>query len=397
MAGRVVTGGVLVAGIARLGPSAESDLALALTAILLFNLVTNGGIPTLLVRRALNTQGGEHGYDGVDASPSDLAVTYCVLTGLGAAIAFPVGLVLFSSTLYAFLFVALFVSLSLFSGLEYWALANDAYRVFLAQAVPIQIVLGSLAPLAVWLLRTGEGGIALLTVSYTVAFVYTVRKVPIVRSRITVSVKRCWTDFRGAGLEVAAGTAGAALLYSIDVFVLRYSGMIGVDAQYRLSVTVLGMAIGMLPVGIFVLAQVSSGEPLRFRSVRGYIAIASIVPLIASFPFAWLGPDFGTTSYLLRLLLPLTAIRMASQIAVSALQGSGFHRDVAVGYWSACVLWALGGYWLLAHLDSLGYFVLLQTAVEGALLLWLVMSGRRRGGAVGLPNVGESPLRGDRD
>jgi len=388
---------VLLVGILVLGERAQSDLAIVLVAVGVANLVTNFGLPTLLVRTAAREDGRR------DRLLGQVIAAYLYLTLVGSVGLAGVLLTLTGSALAALTAGLLLIATSLLSGLEYWALTVDEFERFLGSPARVNATVSLSAPLVLAVSRRPDAALGMLALA-GLAPLGTCWGRGAVRQIRTLVHGRGRTGERwlAAATKVGLATAGAAVLYGADVFLIRLSGGIGEDALYRLAVSFVGFAVGLVPAGFFILADAARGQTIRWRglpillvfgaglltTVAGLIACAIPLPVAAvAAILVWMGP--------------LAAFRVLTQVLGASEHGHGAHGRVALRLWVAALTFILlGG--IAAELVGLYGVLAVQTAVELALAISLGALPRSRnrspsrGSGVGLPSCLRSDDRGAR-
>lgn len=363
LVGRGSQGLLLAAAIVFLGGPASSDLAVALTLCTVMNMVSNAGIPTLFVR------GGHRGWPRMRML--GLARVYVSLTAIAGAVVVPV---LWMVTSDAFLAVAsglLLLAQSTLTGYEYWVLGKGTkrYDAFLKRAGTLQAALSLLAPLAIVATDSASWGIAVLGMSYVVAVLGCLPK-----SAMSI-VRDIWPrDLRldqwgRDAAVIGLGTVLSALFYGADVLVLRVSAMPDLVAEYRLAVVVVAFVIGILPIGLFVLADASAGRALGLGRISILVAlcIAAVTLLGVMLRF---GPtEFKIVGLSLVLLGPLAGVRLVTQVLSSHLNGGGHHWRVSASYAAGIAGWLIVGSLLAFKGATALTMALSQTLVEFVVLV----------------------------
>jgi hypothetical protein len=274
---------------------------------------------------------------------------------------------------------ALLGSMSVTGLLEYWALGTSQYPLFLRHAAPYHALLGfAAAPLA---LLTGNAYVGLFVLAGAalapLAIVWP-------RSLLLEAVRRT----RGARLSrsspalrdavrVGAATAAAAVLYGADVFLLRLTGHVGEDASYRLAITGVSFAAGMLPAGFFALAHSARGGSLSWSgAARWYLVAAIATCLVGGAIASRFEAALGDAGRLLLLLAPLAAIRLATQVVAAHQHGRGEHGQVAACFGGAAALF-LGAGLVATTTGSIYRLMGVQLCVETGLVITFLLRERR--------------------
>lgn len=376
-ASRLLMAGLLFIGVVRLSASDQSDLALALTIVTVLNLVSNFGLPTLVIKYRSSPSQDER------AAVPVLVRAYVRLTLITAAGILLTGWLFWGRSMFLPVLAALYVSVSAYSGAEYWTLASGRYDQFLNWGIPVQLGLGLGSPIALVYTHSITSSLAILSLSYaagTAAILYRCRDTSQPRRSLSagrhpslgLGGTRSKVKWSSAALSVSVGTIGATALYSIDIFILRGLGKEGLDAQYRLAVSGVGFIVGLFPLAPLALADASAGLHTGVRIMLPYGAAASVVCLGFAGVTMISGFPLGDTPAILAGLAPLGALRLLAQGASSLLHSGGRHKAVARAYWSAALGWAIASAAAIAIVDNLALFIMGQVMVEAALLAQLI-------------------------
>ncbi|MDQ4142131.1 MAG: hypothetical protein M3198_00040, partial [Actinomycetota bacterium] len=256
---RVAQGALLFVGVAEFSARERSDLAVGLVAVQVLNLVTNFGIPTLLIR--------SFSYD-LNVSAVVLIRSYILLTCGGMLIIGFAGLSLFDNPAFAAAVAILFFGTSCISALEYWALGSGSYDSFLRGPAVVHGALSVMAAPAAVLSGSASIGIVILACATLLPFAtkWAARSLRSIGHSRGDSRNASWAWVSSA-IQIGLATVGATILYGADVFILRFSGWVGEDAVYRLAISGVNLFVGLLPASFFVLKDVASG----IEVTRGFI------------------------------------------------------------------------------------------------------------------------------
>lgn len=359
-------GALLALAVRFLPPVQASDLAVGLAIAAAVNLFTNVGVPTLIVRH--RRQGDDH------RLLADLGRAYVVLTLFGGLLASAVCCALTASLEMTVLCGFLCVSQSAFYGLEYWSMGKGPhdYDAFLRRCNLVQTAVSVLSPLALFVTGSSTVGMLVLSGSF-VAGVFAYRHCRTFRSALThrgpTLICRWWRDAVGIGLASCA----AATVYAADVVVLKLTATPGVVADYRLAIMCVSFTVALLPLSLFALADAASG----FLTSLRLVLIVAVMYVIGVLALAWAlsmwgGVDFAMVAQFLKILAPLAAFRLITQVMVSELNAYGRQGWVAAAFKTGIALWVLVGIYAGQRNPPTMFFCAAQSLIEFGIMIFLL-------------------------
>jgi hypothetical protein len=367
IAGRGSQGLLLGGSILILDPDQSSDLAVVLTGCAVMNLVSNAGLPTLFVKNGRN--------GAIRGEMLGLARAYVLFTISAAVALFPFILILTHSEPLALTASTLLFLQSAYTGYEYWSLGggNLPYDAFLRRGAAPQAAMSLLAPMTLFLARSSSAGLLVLALSYLLPLLNLWG-----RRNLWQRAKEIWPhDLRVSGWAVNAAAVGystiaSALFYGADVFVLRASATPDVVANYKLAITCVSFVVGLLPLSLFLLADVAAGLRTNWRGVAVLVCSAVSIVLVAGSIAGTVSPRFDLLGNALRYVAPLAAARILSQVMSSELHGRGRHRAVARAYTTGVAGWVIIAALTVTHRTTVQGMATYQGALEVVVVTILI-------------------------
>lgn len=238
-------------GVAVLSVSSQdgSDVALVLGVATTLNLVTNVGIPTLIIR----------GFRQGASSPYlfALARSYILMSVLAGMASGGVIWAFTGSLSLSIVAGGLALFQSLYYGIEFWVLgdSNQRYDRFLRTGALAQAGFSLFSPVVLLCFKDVELALAALVASFVLgAVVFLLVAGLNIRAVLGLNLMAplWWRD----ALALALVTALTGLLYSVDIFVVRILAS-GELADYRLAMYGITFLVALLPLNLFVLADAS--------------------------------------------------------------------------------------------------------------------------------------------
>jgi len=329
-------GALLAVAVRAATPEDAADLAIVLAVCTAVNLISNVGIPTLIIRS------WRQGWDMRDRLA--LMRAYAWLSLAAGVLSALVIAALGAGSLAAIGGIVCFLQ-SAYYGAEYWALAkgNDAYDRFLGSAAAVQAASCLLAPIGAWLCHSVFVGLVFLTASFAAASLLLLLGTARVSFRQLLwffarpHVERRWLEALGVGLA----SMTMAVVYNIDTIVLRFTVDANALAGYRLALLCVSFLVSLLPVNIFLLADVSTGNRTGYAKLAllgfFYVGCAAVLALVLDL----LGERFEPATVALLVLSPLAFVRLMSQAVVSEMNARGSHRSVSGSYGLGILCWTV--------------------------------------------------------
>lgn len=361
-------GTLLLLAVPTLSDAAGGDLALVLGIAATLNLVSNVGIPTLIIRGFRQGQSGHY--------LISLARAYVLMSMFAGSLSGLVVWVLASSVSLAACAALLATAQSVYHGLEYWVLGSSTnrYDVFLVKGATIQAGLSAASPIIVLATRDGEYALVALSLSYVfgaLSFVLAER----VRVRRILGYGLMLREWWRTAVGLGTVTALTGALYSVDLFVVR---TLAADSliDYRLALNAISFVVALLPLNLFVLADAASGLHVRGLRLAQMAALSAGCCVAGGWILTRL-PEYEEAGQLLLLLALLSAARLVTQVQIGQLNAQGLHNRVSAALVIGLFAWGIVLVLVTRNTVSVLAIASGQLVVEWGVVCYLLISASR--------------------